>query len=406
MTPASSSIRLALEARQIILGVEAMIRKLAPRRHGLTLALLLALLLRATPLAALDTSAQEAILIDMTTGSVLLEKNADRPIPPASMSKIMTIYMVFKRLKEGRLSLDDKLPVSEKAWRKGGSKMFVMVNDSVPVEDLLRGVVIQSGNDASIVLAEGLGGTEEAFAEEATRVAHELGMTNSTFRNATGWPDPEHRTTVRDLATLAMHTIRDFPEFYPYYKETEFTWNEIRQGNRNPLLYKSLGVDGLKTGHTEEAGYCLTASAERGGQRLILVVAGLASVQARSEESARLIEWGFREFQTYRLFEPDEVIEEAAVWQGEEGKVPLVMPEGLKVTLMRNARPDLKVTVRYTSPIPAPIEQGQEIATLVVEAGGDTSPASYPLRAGQAVGRQGPVGRLFSSLKFIILGGP
>ena len=359
----------------------------------------------AQPGSALETQAREAILIDMTTGSVLFEKNPDSLTPPASMTKIMTAYLVFDRLKQGRLSLDDTLPVSEKAWRKGGSKMFVEVNSSLRVEDLLRGVIVQSGNDASIVLAEGLSGSEDAFGEEMTRVAREIGMTNSTFRNATGWPDPEHRTTVRDLATLATRTIQDFPEFYHYYSETEFVWNEIRQGNRNPLLYKSMGVDGLKTGHTEEAGYGLTASALRGDQRLVLVVNGLPSVKARSEESQRLIEWAFREFQTYDLFAPGEVIEEAAVWQGEEDTVPLVMPEGLTVTLMRNARKSMKVAVRYSSPIPTPIAEGDEIATLVIDAG-EGNVTEYPLQAGASVAQLGRVGRLFSSLKFMVLGGP
>ncbi len=376
-----------------------------PHRYLLFALLFAASSLGAEQASALETKAREAILIDVTTGSVLFEKDADTPTPPASMTKIMTAYLVFDRLKQGRLSLDDTLPVSEKAWRKGGSKMFVEVNASLRVEDLLRGVIVQSGNDASIVLAEGLSGSEEAFGEEMTARAREIGMTNSTFRNATGWPDPEHRTTVRDLATLAARTIEDFPEFYHYYSETEFTWNKIRQGNRNPLLYRSMGVDGLKTGHTEEAGYGLTASALRGDQRLVLVVNGLPSVKARSQESQRLFEWAFREFQTYDLFAPGEVIEEAAVWQGEEDTVPLVAPGGLKATLLRNARKDMKVSVRYTAPIPAPIAEGDEIATLVIEAGQDR-PAEFPLQAGKSVGRLGRIGRVFSSLKYMVLGGP
>ena len=206
-------------------------------------------------------------------------------MPPASMSKIMTIYLIFEALKDGRLTLDMKLPVSEKAWRMGGSKMFVEVNDEIRVEDLLRGVIVQSGNDACIVLAEGLAGSEEGFVEMMNAKAEELGMTGSTFANVTGWPHPDHRMTARDLAILAQATIQNFPEYYPYYSETTFTWTDIRQGNRNPLLYKNMGADGLKTGHTEEAGYGLTGAATRKDRRLILVVNGLQSMKQRSSES-------------------------------------------------------------------------------------------------------------------------
>ncbi len=353
---------------------------------------------------ALETKAREAFLIDATTGTVLLEKDADVSMPPASMSKIMTAYMVFHALKEGRISLDDKFPVSEKAWRKGGSKMFVEVNSEIAVEDLLRGVIVQSGNDACIVLAEGLAGSEEAFADEMTRVGREIGLTGSTFANSTGWPDPNHRVTARDMATLAQRTIEDFPEYYAFYGETEYTYNNIRQGNRNPLLYKNLGADGLKTGHTEEAGYGLTASAQRDGRRLILVINGLGSVKERSEEATRLIGWGFREFDNYELFKPADVVEQAPVWQGSADLVPLIFPDGLKITLSRKARRNMKVMVKYTSPIPAPIEEGQEVATLVVETGDGAEPFSYPLKAGAAVERLGPVGRIVSSVKFLLLG--
>ena len=352
---------------------------------------------------ALETRAREAFLIDVTTGTVLLEKDADVSMPPASMSKIMTAYLVFGALKEGRISLDDKLPVSEKAWRKGGSKMFVEVGSEVSVEDLLRGVIVQSGNDACIVLAEALAGSEEAFAEQMTRKAREIGMEGSTFTNSTGWPDPNHRMTARDLAILAERMVQDFPDFYHYYSEREFTYNGIRQGNRNPLLYKNLGADGLKTGHTEEAGYGLTASAERDGRRLVLVINGLESIKARSEEAERLIGWGFREFATYDLFQPNEQVEAAPVWQGSADAVPLVFPEGLKVTLSRQARREMTVKVAYTSPVPAPIEAGQEIGRLVIETGAG-EPHRFPLVAGAAVERLGPIGRLFSSVKFLLLG--
>ncbi len=358
-----------------------------------------------TPAAAIETTAREAFIIDVATGRVLLDKNADDSMPPASMSKIMTTYLVFERLKDGRLSLDDTLPVSEKAWRKAGSKMFVKVGDQVRVEDLLRGVIVQSGNDACIVLAEGLGGTEEAFAFEMTRKGREIGLTGSSFVNATGWPDPNQRMTARDLATLAMRIITDFPEYYHYYSETEFTYAGIRQSNRNPLLYKSLGADGLKTGHTEEAGYGLTASAMQGDRRVVLVLNGLESQRARSEESQRLIGWAFREFGNYTLFEAGQTVEEAGVWLGVEPTVPLIAERDLTVTLSRKARLDMVVTVVYDGPIPAPLEVGQQIATLVVTAPGEET-IEVPLVAGAAVERLGFAGRVTASIKHLIFGAP
>jgi D-alanyl-D-alanine carboxypeptidase (penicillin-binding protein 5/6) len=358
-----------------------------------------------TPAAAIETTAREAFIVDATTGRVLLDKNADASMPPASMSKIMTTYMVFERLKDGRISLDDELPVSEKAWRKGGSKMFVEVGKQVRIEDLLRGVIVQSGNDACIVLAEGLGGTEEAFAAEMTRKGREIGLTGSSFANATGWPDPNQRMTARDLATLALRVIIDFPEYYEIYGEKEFTYAGIRQSNRNPLLYKSLGADGLKTGHTEEAGYGLTASALQGERRVIMVLNGLESQRLRSEESARLIGWAFREFDNYTLFEAGETVEDAGVWLGVEPTVPLVLPQELTVTLSRRARVDMQVTVVYDGPIPAPLEAGQAIAKLVITAPGEET-IEVPLTAGAAVERLGFLGRITASVKHLIFGAP
>ncbi|MEE8504589.1 MAG: D-alanyl-D-alanine carboxypeptidase family protein [Kiloniellales bacterium] len=369
---------------------------------GLALAGLISLSL-AGPAAAIETTAREAILVEVETGTVLLERNPDASMPPASMSKIMTTYMVFEQLKDGRLKLDDEFLVSEAAWRKGGSKMFVEVGKKVRIEDLLRGVIVQSGNDACIVLAEGISGTEEAFAEEMTEQAREIGLTGSTFTNATGWPDPNHRMTARDLATLARLIIEKFPEYYSYYGEKDFTWSGIRQPNRNPLLYKSLGVDGLKTGHTQEAGYGLTASAERDGRRVILVLNGLESEKSRAEESARLINWAFREFNNYTLFRPGEVVEEAPVWLGAEATVPLVLPEGLTLTLSRKERSAMEVKVSYVSPIPAPIAEGQRLATLTLRLPG-SEPMMVPLRAGKAVGQLGFFGRINAGLKYLIFG--
>ena len=375
---------------------------LRPHRP-LAVAVLIALLVAGGPAAATETPARQAILVDMTTGSVLLEKNADELVPPASMSKIMTLYMVFERLKDGSLSLDDTFLVSAKAWRKGGSKMFVEVDKRVRVEDLLRGVIVSSGNDAAIVLAEGLAGTEELFAEEMTRRAREIGLEHSVFKNATGWPDPEHLMTARDLATLVQRTIEDFPGLYPYYAETTFTYNGIRQENRNPLLNQRTGADGLKTGHTEVSGYGLTASVERDGRRLILVVNGLAGVRERATESARLIEWGLREFDTYALFKAGEVVEEAEVWFGEAARVPLVVASDVVVTLPRKARVEMTVAAHYEGPIPAPIEAGAQIAKLVVSAPG-IQPVEFPLVAGAGVERLGLFGRLSTTFNYLLWG--
>ncbi|WP_226886433.1 D-alanyl-D-alanine carboxypeptidase family protein [Nisaea nitritireducens] len=366
-------------------------------------ALLFACLLFAPQTFALETNAREAILVDYDTGTILYQKDADKPMPPASMTKIMTVFMAFERLKDGRLSMDDTIAISEKAWRKGGSKMFVKVNTRVAVHDILHGIIVQSGNDAAIALAEALGGTEEAFAAEMTRRAHEIGLTNSTFRNATGWPDPEHRTTAHDLARLAIETIRRFPEYYPIYSETKFTYNKIKQGNRNPLLYKNMGADGLKTGHTEAAGYGLTASAVRNGRRLVLVVNGLDSVTARSRQGEALLDWGFREFENYHLFEKGAVVADADVWLGNAKTVPLVTDSNVLLTLRRTARQKMKVSVVYKGPIPAPIAAGTQLATLRVSAP-DMDDVSIPLYAGSDVDELGVFGKVGAAVEYLVWG--
>jgi D-alanyl-D-alanine carboxypeptidase (penicillin-binding protein 5/6) len=361
------------------------------------------LILATTPVRALETSAKQAILVDNVTGAVLFEKNPDELMEPSSMSKIMTIYMIFERLADGSLKLDDTLPVSEKAWRKGGSKMFVKVGDRVSVEDLLRGIIIQSGNDATIVVAEGLAGDEETFAAEMTERARELGMVSSTFTNASGWPEEGHRVTARDLALLAKRTIENFPQYYSFYSELEFTYNEIRQGNRNPLLYKKIGADGLKTGHTQEAGYGLTASAIRDGRRLILVLNGLESAAIRSREAERLIEYGFREFSNYALFEAGETVGVADVWLGDAATVPLVVEEALVTTLTRKARRKMQVKLVYDGPIAAPIEKGARIATLTVTTP-DAESLEVPLVAGEGVGKLGPLRRIGAAIGYMVWG--
>lgn len=352
---------------------------------------------------ALETKAKQAIIIDMSTGDVLFSKDPDKAVPPASMSKLMTIYMVLERLKQGGLKLTDKFKVSVKAWRKGGSKMFVRVNTMVSVEDLLRGIVIQSGNDACIVVAEGLAGSEEAFAEEMTARARQLGMENSTFKNATGWPAAGHEMSVRDIALLTRKIITEFPDYYRYFKEKSFTYNKIRQPNRNPLLYNNFGADGLKTGHTEAAGYGLAASMERDGRRVVMVLHGLPSIRKRSSESMLLMGWAFREFKVYSFFKKGQTVADADVWLGAEDKVPLAIDRDLNVTLPRKARRKLKAKIVYTGPIPAPIKQGTAVAKLVISAPGVVT-REYPLVAAKDVERLGPFGRLGVAIQYMIWG--
>jgi D-alanyl-D-alanine carboxypeptidase (penicillin-binding protein 5/6) len=325
-------------------------------------------------------------------------------MPPASMTKMMTVYLLFERLEEGRLYLDDQFLVSRKAWEKGGSKMFVEAGKNIKVEDLIRGIVVQSGNDATIVVAEGLAGNEDAFAREMTDKARELGMSNTTFRNASGWPDPEHRTTARDLAILAEATIRNFPDYYKYYAEKKFTFSAITQRNRNPLLGRLKGADGLKTGHTENAGYGLTSSAIRDGRRLILVLNGMTSGRARKIESQRILDWGFREFGNFNLFATDEKITSVDVWLGEKPSIPLLAKEGVLLTMERKHRKSLKVIIRHMEPIPAPIKKGSKLGDIFVNVA-DRGQIQIPLIAGEDAQRLGPSGRISASLGYLLWGG-
>ena len=366
--------------------------------------ILLAMAVFSPSVQAIETKAPQAILIDFETGTVLMESSARTQMYPASMTKIMTAYVAFRRLEDGTLSLNDEIPVSEKAWRKGGSKMFIEVGNRIRVEDILRGIIVQSGNDASIALAEALAGSEDAFAQVMTDVGRDIGMTNSQFRNSTGWPDSEHFVTAADLALLAQRLIADFPQFYHLWSEKEFTWNGIKQGNRNPLLYRpGLGADGLKTGHTQAAGYGLTASAERDGRRLILVVNGLDSVRDRGSEAEKLLEWGFRNFENKTLFSAGESVEEAGVWLGVEETVPLIPTQDVRLTLPRSSNADVKAVIRYEGPIPAPITKGEKLATLVVSADG-LETTEVPLYAGMDVPKLGFVGRVIAAAKNLIFG--
>ena len=364
---------------------------------------LLILLIPGTPAAAFETPARAAILVDLEADQVLFARNPDEPLPTASMSKLMTAFMVFERLEDGRISLDDTFPVSEKAWRKGGSKMFVEVGSRVRVEDLLRGIIIQSGNDACIVVAEALAGSEEEFAGQMTERARELGLTGTNLTNASGWPDPDHVMSVRDLATLATLLIRRFPDYYPLYSEKEYTFNGIRQYSRNPLLHSDPSADGLKTGYTEEAGYGLVASAVRGDRRLLLVLAGLDSARQRGEEAERLLEYGYNQFKNYRLFSTGEAVELANVWLGDDTTVPLVLQEDVVVSLTSEGRRNLEVKVVYDGPIPAPVANGSALAELEITAPG-IEPRRLPLVAGAEVRAANLLGRVTSALGYLIWG--
>ena len=356
-----------------------------------------------TPLGPLDTAAKFAIILDHVTGAVLLDKDADVAMVPSSMTKLMTAYIVYEMLRAGRLKLDQELPVSERAWRMGGSKMFVQVGTSVKIEDLIRGVIVQSGNDACIVLAEGIAGSEEQFAELMTQKARDLGLERTVFRNSTGWPHPEHRSTARDIAMLARRIIRDFPEYYHYDAEKSFKYNGIDQANRNPLVQKNL-ADGLKTGHTEDAGYGLVASAERAGRRVILMVNGLNTMRERGEESERLLEWSFREFENVTLFTAGDVVEQAPVHLGASPTVPLVGGRDLVVTMPRGWRNRAKVTLAYASPVVAPVQRGTRLGQLTVSGPG-VPELEVPLLAGADVARLGLPGRALAVVTRMLTGG-
>lgn len=353
--------------------------------------------------AAFETSGKQIILYDMSTDTVLLEKKADMPMAPSSMSKIMTIYKVFEKLKDGDLSLNDKFKVSEKAWRKGGSKMFVKLNSRVKVEDLIRGVIVQSGNDATIVLAEGLAGTEGFFADELNKTAKDLGMLNSNFTNASGWPDPNHQTTARDLTKLAIATIQDFPEFYHYYEEKTFSFNNIRQNNRNPALYKDLGADGLKTGYTKAGGYGVTVSAVRGDRRLVLVINGLKSRRSRTNETERVLDWGFRNFRNYKLFDAGETVADGTVWMGDEDKIPLITDKKIVMTLSRKQRRNMKVKVLLSTPIPAPVSKGVRLGSLKIDIPG-RKPVIHPIISAGSVAKLSVLSRLKVTVKYLLWG--
>lgn len=344
-----------------------------------------------SPIGPIDTVAKWAIAIDYQTGAVLFDKNADERMPPSSMTKLMTATIVYGMLASGRLKLDQTLPVSEKAWRMGGSKMFVPLGQEVSVNDLIQGMIVQSGNDACIVLAEGIAGSEEQFVKLMNAKARELGLKNTHFMNATGWPDPDHYMSARDIATVARYLIRTFPQYYHYDSEKTFTFDKIKQANRNPLVQNGM-ADGLKTGHTEAGGYGLVASADRGGRRIILVLNGMGTAKDRAVEGERLLDWAFRSFENVTLFTAGQTVEQAQVWLGAEPSVALVAAKTLLATLPVGWKDKGQVAVHYQAPIPAPIAAGAVLGSVsVAYPGMDT--VSTDLVAGGAVGRMPLPGR-------------
>jgi len=333
--------------------------------------------------AEIVSPSEYVMIMDFDNGDVLFEKNADEAMKPASMAKIMTVYLLLDRLKNGSLTMDDTFLVSEKAWKKGGSRTFLEPGSQVKVGDLLRGIIVQSGNDAAIVVAEGLAGSEEAFAERMTEKAKELGMSNTVFGNSTGWPDEITTTTARDLAILARALITDFPEYYGIFKETGFTYNNITQSNRNPLVFGSEGADGLKTGHTEASGYGLVGSAKRGEQRMILVVNGLNSSKERKNESIRLMDLAFRMFTRYELVNQGDVLGYASVWMGERGVVPLTVSDDISKVLSKASADTVTTKTDWPSSVSAPIAKGQELGQVTLNIDGKMY--HYPLVAAEAV---------------------
>lgn len=340
-----------------------------------------------------ETSASSAYVRDLRTGTVLLDKAADVPLPPASMSKLMTLLMLFEAIEDGRTTMETTFTVSPRAYQMGGSRMFLEPTDRPTAEDLIRGIAVLSGNDASVVVAEGLAGTEEAFAQLATRRARELGMRNTTLANSSGWPHPDHLMSKRDLGILAEHIITAYPQYYPYLAEREFTWNGITQPNRVPLLGAGIGLDGLKTGFTSAAGYSLTGSVRQGERRIVFAFGGLDSERARVQEAEAIINWAFRQFAMVNVGEAGAIMAEAPVWLGDSQTVSLVLQESAEILMPAIGSRDLEARVVYDSPLPAPITAGETLGTLIVTipemgetrlplvAGADVAEGGFAVRA-------------------------
>ena len=352
-----------------------------------------------------STTARTALVIDNTTGDVLLSKDIDRPIPPASMSKLMTLFMVFESLEEGKIKMDDTFRVSRKAWAKGGSKMFVREGANVTIKNLIKGVIIQSGNDACIVLAEGIAGTEENFAELMTIRAKEIGLTNSNFKNSTGWPDPEHYMTSKDLVTLANKIREEYPSYYKIFDDLEFTWDGISQKNRNPLLSMNLGADGLKTGYTEEAGYGLIASAKQNGRRITFVITGLKSIGQRAREAKGITTWAFKKFKLKTFFRKSSTILEAPVWRGEKETVKISASNDVQILLANDLKEKVKMHVVLKEPLIAPLKKGQKIkghlvleTTPLIKTSTEKKQIFFPIEVSEDLDRGGLANKITTNL--------
>jgi D-alanyl-D-alanine carboxypeptidase (penicillin-binding protein 5/6) len=371
-----------------------------------TCAFFLALIVRAAA-ATPQTLAPHAVLIEAETGSVLFQKDADELVAPASLAKLMTLEVVFDQLKLGNIKLSDAYVISENAWRKGGamshgSTMYAVLRSRVRVDDLLRGVIIQSGNDACIALAEGVAGNETSFVRMMNDRARELGLTKSTFTNVDGLPDAKMRVTVRELAQIARHIVLTYPDYYQWFGEREFTWNKIRQFNRNPLLTLEVGADGMKTGFTNEAGYNLVGSAVQNGLRLIVVVTGLKNQKDRADEGRKLLEWGFKNFDTRLLFAEGETVAEAKVYGGTQGRVPVVAKGPIKIMVQRGVNERISAKMVYTGPISAPVREGQPIGQLQVWRG-DAKVLETPLQASDSVALGSTSQRAFDAAAELVI---
>lgn len=370
--------------------------------RALTFRIFALVMVLALPARAFDTNARAAWVYDMATGTVLMEKNADQPLPPASMSKLMTLNMLFEALHDGRVAMDTTFPVSTKAWQMGGSKMFVEPADRPTVEELIHGIIINSGNDACVVVAEGLAGTEEAFARLMTERARQLGMTNSHFANSSGWPHPDHRMSMHDLGILAARLITEFPELYKNFGLTEYNYKSrvpSNANNRNPLLHLGSGdwtADGLKTGHTQEAGYGLVGSTVQGDRRIIFVINGLDSERARAEESERIVNWAYRQFTMRTIVPKDEIVAQAPVWLGARSRVGLTTQDGVRVLLPAGSQSGVTAEAVFNGPIEAPIAKGDRLGEFLINIPG-AGQSRLPLLAAEDVARAGVVGRLQSA---------
>ena len=351
---------------------------------------------------AIESIAKTALLIDLSTGEVLLDKNSEERTYPSSMTKIMTALMAFEKINDGTLSMDQEFLISKKAWKMGGSKMFIEVDKKVKVSDLLLGVVVQSGNDASIAIAEGISGSEETFAIEMNNLAKRIGLTNTNFVNSSGWPNDNHYTTAKDLAKIAEYTLNEHPELYEMYAITEFTYSGIKQDNRNPLLYSFDGADGFKTGHTQAAGYGLVGSAKRGDRRLLLVLNGLETSRSRAQESLRLMDWGFNNFQLVDFYKQGEIVIEASTWLGKQEKVKLSSQQDISVSIPKTHLSDMKVEVLVEEPIPTPISINDQVGLVQISYA--DKKLQYPLLASENIEQKGFFSRITSALYYLVLG--